>query len=201
ASRDDGCKPPPGDPMQSASSFLRRKLNVATWLVAASLCAVALPAQAEKVLNWGTGADVDSMDVHVAGTVNSWQMFEMVYETLLTTDKDMQLRPGLAESWKQTPPTTYVLTLRKDAQWSNGRPVVAADVIGTFERIKGMEMNPAGVASAKTEEEKKKASRKISSYWSRQLGSIKSMTATNDRAVQVELDRPQTAFLPALAHI
>jgi peptide/nickel transport system substrate-binding protein len=187
--------------MQSASSFLRRKLNVATWLVAAALCAVALPAQAEKVLNWGTGADVDSMDVHVAGTVNSWQMFEMVYETLLTTDKDMQLRPGLAESWKQTSPTTYVLTLRKDAQWSNGRPVVAADVIGTFERIKGMEMNPAGVASAKTEEEKKKASRKISSYWSRQLGSIKSMTATNDRAVQVELDRPQTAFLPALAHI
>ena len=187
--------------MQSASSFLRHKLKVAFWLVAGALCAAALPAQAQKVLNWGTGADVDSMDVHVAGTVNSWQMFEMVYETLLTTDKDMQLRPGLAESWKQTSPTTYVLTLRKDAQWSNGRPVVTADVIGTFERIKGMEMNPAGVASAKTEEEKKKASRKISSYWSRQLGSIKSMTASDDRTVQIELEKPQTAFLPALTHI
>ena len=158
-------------------------------------------AQAQKTLNWGTAGDVDSMDVHIAGTVNSWQMYEMVYETLLTTDKDMKLRPGLAESWKQTSPTSYVLNLRKDAKWSNGRPVVAADVIGTFERITGVEMNPAGVAAAKTDEEKKKASSKISSYWSRQLGVIKSMSAPDDNTVRVELEKPHTAFLAALAHI
>ncbi len=187
--------------MKSALLFLRCRLGAAPWLLAAAVCAAAAPAQAQKVLNWGTGGDVDSMDVHIAGTVNSWQMFEMVYETLLTTDKDMRLRPGLAESWKQNSPTSYTLSLRKDARWSNGRPVSAADVIGSFERIKGMEMNPAGVAAAKTDEEKKKASRKIASYWSRQLGSIKSMTASDEHTVQVELDKPQTAFLPALAHI
>jgi peptide/nickel transport system substrate-binding protein len=158
-------------------------------------------AQAQKSLSWGTGGDVDTMDVHIAGTVASWVMYQMVYETLLTTDKDLALRPGLAESWKQNSPTSYTLTLRKDAKWSNGRTVVAADVIGSLERIAGAEMNPAGVAAAKTDEEKKKASNRIASYWSRQLGVIKSMTAPDERTVQVELEKPHTAFLAALAHI
>jgi peptide/nickel transport system substrate-binding protein len=177
------------------------KLGVTGWIAAAVLVCGSGAAQAQKALNWGTAGDVDNMDVHISGTVNSWQMYEMVYETLLTTDKDMKLRPGLAESWKQTSPTSYELTLRKDAKWSNGRPVVAADVIGTFERITGVEMNPAAVAAAKTDEEKKKASGKISSYWSRQFGVIKAMSAPDERTVRVELEKPHTAFLPALAHI
>jgi peptide/nickel transport system substrate-binding protein len=177
------------------------KLGVASLLTAVVLAFGAGAAQAQKALSWGTAGDVDSMDVHISGTVNSWQMYEMVYETLLTTDKDMKLRPGLAESWKQTSPTSYVLNLRKDAKWSNGRPVVAADVIGTFERITGVEMNPAAVAAAKTDEEKKKVSGKISSYWSRQFGVIKATSAPDEHTVRVELEKPHTAFLPALAHI
>jgi peptide/nickel transport system substrate-binding protein len=157
--------------------------------------------RAQKVLSWGAGGDVDTMDVHIAGTVASWVVYQMVYETLLTTDKDMNLRPGLAEAWKQTSPTSYLLNLRKEAKWSNGRPVVAADVIGSLERITGAEMNPAGVVAATTDEEKKKASNRIASYWSRQLGVIKSMTAVDERTVKVELEKPHTAFLAALAHI
>jgi len=184
----------------SLSSRLRRFGAV---MVVAGVAALGstFEAHAQKALNWGVGADVDSMDVHVAGTVASWSMYEMVYETLLTTDRNMVLRPGLAESWKQTSPTTYQLNLRKDAKWSNGRPVVAADVIGSIERITGAEMNPAGVAAAKTDEEKKKASNKISSYWSRQFGVIKALAASDDHTVKVELAKPHTAFLPALAHI
>ncbi|MDB5998501.1 MAG: extracellular solute-binding protein family 5 [Rhizobacter sp.] len=180
-----------------------RRMGLAVAMSLAACCAVApLAAHAqEKVLNWGAGADVDTMDVHIAGTVASWAMYQMVYETLLTTDKDMQLKPGLAESWSQTSPTSYTLNLRKEAKWSNGRPVVAADVIGSFQRITGVEMNPAGVAAAKTDEEKKKASNRIASYWSRQFGVIKSMTAPDDYTVKVELEKPHTAFLASLAHI
>ena len=178
-----------------------RKAGLAFALAAAAVLFIPGSVQAQKSLSWGTGGDVDTMDVHIAGTVASWVMYQMVYETLLTTDKDLNLRPGLAESWKQDSPTSYTLTLRKDAKWSNGRPVVAADVIGSLERITGVEMNPAGVAAAKTDEEKKKASNRIASYWSRQLGVIKSMTAVDERTVRVELDKPHTAFLAALAHI
>jgi len=185
------------------TSWMARARMTAFGLAVAATAALLTPgpAQAQKSLSWGTGGDVDTMDVHVAGTVASWVMYQMVYETLLTTDKDLNLRPGLAESWKQNSPTSYTLNLRKDAKWSNGRPVVASDVIGSLERIAGVEMNPAGVAAAKTDEEKKKASNRISSYWSRQLGVIKSMTAVDEHTVRVELEKPHTAFLAALAHI
>jgi peptide/nickel transport system substrate-binding protein len=187
--------------MLSVHRIAGRRSGLVSWLAAGALVFVAGAADAQKSLNWGTGGDVDAMDVHVAGTVNSWQMYEMVYETLLTTDKDMALKPGLAESWRQTSPTSYIINLRKDAKWSNGRPVVAADVIGSLQRITGVEMNPAGVAAATTPEDKKKASQKISSYWSRQFGVIKSMMAPDDSTIRIELEKPQTAFLPALAHI
>ncbi|HEX7438182.1 MAG TPA: ABC transporter substrate-binding protein [Caldimonas sp.] len=187
--------------MTSPLKARSRRFGLGLVVAVALTCWAPGAAQAQKVLSWGTGGDVDTMDVHIAGTVASWVMYQMVYETLLTTDKDMTLRPGLAESWKQTSPTSYVLNLRKDAKWSNGRPVVAADVIGSFERITGVEMNPAGVAAAKTDEEKKKASNRIASYWSRQLGVIKSMSAPDDSTVRVELEKPHTAFLAALAHI
>src|ERR1035437_5705434 len=178
-----------------------RKVGLGFAMAAAAALFVPGAAHAQKSLSWGTSLDVDTMDVHIAGTVASWLMYQMVYETLLTTDKDLNLRPGLAESWKQNSPTNYTLNLRRDAKWSNGRPVVAADVVGSLERIAGTEMHPAGVAAAKTGEEKKKVSNRIASYWSRQLGSIKSLTAVDEHTVRVELEKPHTAFLAALAHI
>ena len=134
----------------------------------------------EKVINWGKPAEITSFDVQVAGTVTSWEMYQLVYETLLTTDTSLKLQPGLAESWEQSSPTTYVFKLRADAKWSNGRPVSSADVIGTFKRLN----DP-----------------KVASYWARQLGSIKATEAVDARTVKIELAEPHTAFLPALAHI
>jgi len=134
----------------------------------------------EKVLNWGKPAEIASFDVQVAGTVTSWEMYQLVYETLLTTDAELKLEPGLAASWEQPSPTTYVLRLRPDAKFSNGRPVTSADVIGTFKRLD----DP-----------------KVASYWARQLGSIKATEAVDDHTVKVELAEPHAAFLPALAHI
>jgi peptide/nickel transport system substrate-binding protein len=189
--------------MTIASRIGRRCLLAAGLTLAACgvLAQVAQPVVAVKALSWGKPGDLDGMDVHVSGTVASWQLYQMVYETLLSTDKDMALRPGLAENWKQTSPTVYLLTLRKDAKWSNGRAVSPADVIGSLERITGAEMNAVGVAAAKTDDEKRKASQKVASYWSRQLGVIKSLSAPEERTVRIELEKPHTAFLAALAHI
>jgi peptide/nickel transport system substrate-binding protein len=55
---------------------------------------------ADKTLVWGKPAEITGFDVHVAGTVTSWEMYEMVYETLLTTDENLKLQPGLAASWE-----------------------------------------------------------------------------------------------------
>ncbi|HEX2540345.1 MAG TPA: ABC transporter substrate-binding protein [Caldimonas sp.] len=162
------------------------------------------PAQAQpaqKAIFWGLGGDIDFMDIHRASSAASWRYLELAYEPLLTVDSDAKLQPLLAESWRQTSPTTYEFTIRQGAKFSNGRPVVADDVVGSFARLSGQEMNPAGVAAATTDEDKKKASNKITSYWAKQLGDFKSLVAVNDRTVRIELAQPNAAFLGAVAHI
>ncbi|MEO1194103.1 MAG: ABC transporter substrate-binding protein [Pseudomonadota bacterium] len=137
-------------------------------------------AMAESTITWGKPAEITFGDVHVAGTASSWDVFQLVYETLLTTDETLALKPGLAESWEQTSPTTYVFTLRENAAFSNGRRVEPADVVGSFNRI----LDPA-----------------TASYWAKQFGTVKEVKALDERRVQVELEEPHTAFLPATAHI
>lgn len=149
--------------------------------VATIIGLAALPLHAQEgTLTWGKPAEITGFDVHVAGTVASWEMFQMVYETLLTADDELGLQAGLAESWEQTSDTTYTLTLREGAAFSNGRAMTMDDVIGSLERIKNPE---------------------TASYWSHQLGDIARMEAIDDRTVRVELATPQATFLPALAHI
>lgn len=158
-----------------------RRAALAAVGVAALATAYAAPAFGQdKVITWGKPLEITGFDVHVAGTVTSWEMYQMVYETLLTTDENLKLQPGLAESWEQKSPTSYVLKIRTAAKFSNGRPVVADDVIGTIERIK----DPA-----------------TASYWSGQLGKIAKMTALDDHTVQIDLEAAYPNFLPALAHI
>ncbi|WP_296763191.1 ABC transporter substrate-binding protein [Sediminimonas sp.] len=148
---------------------------------AALMGLAALPLHAQEgTLTWGKPAEITGFDVHVAGTVASWEMYQMVYETLLSADDELGLQAGLAESWEQTSDTTYTLTIREGAAFSNGRAVTTDDVIGSFERIKNPE---------------------TASYWSHQLGDIASIEAVGDRTVQVELAKPHATFLPALAHI
>ena len=81
---------------------------------------------------------------------------------------------------EQTSPTSYVFKLRPGAKFSNGRPVTAADVAGSLQRIKNPE---------------------TASYWSAQLGTIARIETPDDQTVKVELETPHPAFLPALAHI
>jgi ABC-type oligopeptide transport system substrate-binding subunit len=58
-----------------------------------------------------------------------------VFEGLLTYDAAGALVPGIAESWKVgADGLRYVFTLR-EAKWSNGDPVVAADFVYSFRRL------------------------------------------------------------------
>src|SRR5215207_8437075 len=53
-----------------------------------------------------------------------------MYNGLLRFDEQLQLQGDLAEAWEVSPDgRTYTFVLRADAEWHDGRPVVADDVV------------------------------------------------------------------------
>jgi peptide/nickel transport system substrate-binding protein len=57
-----------------------------------------------------------------------YQLAGLAMEPLLIATKSGQLKPWLAQSWKQTSPTTYVYTIRHGVKFSDGDPLTATDV-------------------------------------------------------------------------
>ncbi|SDQ64623.1 ABC transporter substrate-binding protein [Microbacterium sp. cf332] len=122
-------------------------------------------------------AEASGLDPQGAATARSWMLEGLVYETLTTIDEDLAVAPGLATSWETPSDTEYVFTLADDAVFSNGRPMTAADVVGSLQRLID---NPV--------------------TWTGQLGPVASIEATGDLEVTVTLSEPYTAFLAALAN-
>lgn len=122
-------------------------------------------------------SEADGLDPQTAQTARSWMIMGLVYETLVTTDENFEIRPRLATSWEQPDDTTYVFTIDTSATFSNGRALTVDDVVGSLERQ---------VASM--------------SVWSGQMGPVESIEATGDDRVTVTLASPYAPFLAALAN-
>ncbi len=106
----------------------------------AGLCVLpilAASAMAQE-LRIGMKAAIDSADPHLLFTPN--RNVELhVYEPLLVQDAQMQPTPGLAQSWRATGPTSWELTLRTDAVFSDGTPFTADDAVFSIRRAQTIE--------------------------------------------------------------
>lgn len=92
-----------------------------------------LAARQEMVRN--NGAEPESLDPAYIESVNAGEIDRDLFEGLTSTDHHSHVVPGVAESWKQVDPTTWVFKLRKDAAWSNGQPVTADDFVWSWRRF------------------------------------------------------------------
>jgi peptide/nickel transport system substrate-binding protein len=109
-------------------------------------------------ITWGKAAEATLLDPTTGGVGSSMELFQIVYDSLLGTDGDLKLIPGLAEKWEQRGATEYVFTLRDGVKFSNGRALTADDVVATFERYLDPKQGsslasflPAGTKVAKTD--------------------------------------------------
>jgi len=112
-------------------------LAVALCTSAASWAAIVpagtvLHAKQEFIRN--NGSEPETLDPVLAESVGANQIARDLFEGLTATNTSGKLVPGVAESWKQTDPTTWVFTLRKNAAWSNGDPVTADDFVYGWRR-------------------------------------------------------------------
>lgn len=90
---------------------------------------------AKQELTRNNGSEPESLDPALAESVGANNIARDLFEALTAADNEGRIVPGLAESWKQTDPTTWVFTLRKNAKWSDGVQVTADDVVYGIRRF------------------------------------------------------------------
>jgi oligopeptide transport system substrate-binding protein len=117
------------------------RFAAATFILSASVHAsaavvppgIALAAKQELIRN--NASEVETLDPNVAESVPANNVTRDLFEGLTATDADGTVVPGVAQSWEQKDPTTWVFQLRKNAKWSNGEPVVAGDFVYGCQRL------------------------------------------------------------------
>ncbi len=87
-------------------------------------------------LKRGNGAEPESLDIHKSRSESSANILRDLFEGLVAQDADGTLVPGVAESWRiSADGLRWEFTLREDARWSTGEPVVAGDFVYAFRRL------------------------------------------------------------------
>jgi oligopeptide transport system substrate-binding protein len=92
-----------------------------------------LAAKQELVRN--NGSEVETLDPNVAESVPANNVTRDLFEGLTAVRSDGETVPGVAEKWEMKDPTTWIFHLRKNAKWSNGEPVTAADFVFSCQRL------------------------------------------------------------------
>jgi oligopeptide transport system substrate-binding protein len=81
------------------------------------------------------GAEPETLDPSLITGQPEGRLASALFEGLTTFDEHGQVIPGVAEKWDLSPDArVYTFHLRKDARWSNGDPVTAADFRDTWRR-------------------------------------------------------------------
>jgi len=88
------------------------------------------------LLHVGNGAEIQSLDPHLAGGTVDHNVLSALFEGLITLDEEtLEPRPGAAKRWTISPDgLTYTFYLRAGAKWSNGDPLTARDFLYSIRR-------------------------------------------------------------------
>ena len=84
------------------------------------------------------GADPKSLDPHGTNDQPSTRIHEQIYDRLVETNEDMEIVPGLAESWEQDSedPRVWTFKIREGVKFHNGEELTPEDVKFSLEREK-----------------------------------------------------------------
>ncbi|HYM43747.1 MAG TPA: peptide ABC transporter substrate-binding protein [Steroidobacteraceae bacterium] len=84
----------------------------------------------------GGGPDPDSLDPQKARGFEAQGIVRDLCEGLTTLDTAAAVAPGVASRWSVSDDgKVYTFTLRPDARWSNGEPLVGADFVAGLRRL------------------------------------------------------------------
>jgi oligopeptide transport system substrate-binding protein len=94
----------------------------------------------KQEFRWSNGKLPKSFDPATASAPPETDVVRAIFEGLTETDpKTLEEVSGVAESWAATDNfKVWTFNLRKDAKWTNGKPVVADDFVRSWKRLIAM---------------------------------------------------------------
>jgi peptide/nickel transport system substrate-binding protein len=92
-------------------------------------------AAGEGEITVAQGIDAEFLDVQMTNNIVTLIINTSIYDTLLTRDKQLQLVPNLATSYKNVSEKLWEVKLRPNVKFHNGEPFDANAVKFSFERI------------------------------------------------------------------
>ncbi len=101
-------------------------------------------AQDPQELRIGTSYKLMTLDPHYANLNENTSLLSHIYERLVYQDERLELKPGLAVSWRALSDTQWEFKLRDNVRFHDGSPFTANDVIYTIERIRDGLKTPSG---------------------------------------------------------
>ncbi|MBA2666283.1 MAG: glutathione ABC transporter substrate-binding protein [Trueperaceae bacterium] len=133
-------------------------------------------AQAQRLIV-GQGADAVSLSPHQTNDQPSARVMRQIYDTLVVQTEELELVPGLAESWEQIDDLTWEFSIRQGVTFHDGTPLMASDVKWTLDRLRNPETGaPAAFL----------------------VGFIDEIEVVDDHTVRITTKNP---FVPMLAHL
>jgi oligopeptide transport system substrate-binding protein len=104
-----------------------------------SAAATAAPSESnlaeEQILYIDIHGEPPTLDPNKAQDSNSIAVLHALHRPLVYFDKDLKIVPALAESWEISADAQTLTFFLKDAQYSNGDPIVAGDLVYSFKRL------------------------------------------------------------------
>src|SRR6195952_1201285 len=94
-----------------------------------------------QTLRYANQGDLKSLDPYTLRETTPIAHHGQVYEGLVARGKDLQIVPGLAESWETPEPTRWRFHLRKNVKFHNGDPFTADDVVFSADRVRAKGSN------------------------------------------------------------
>ena len=124
-------KTPPRKPEARMAEIVR---NIAFWVII--LIALLENAAGKEPLRIGIpDFPTEQASPFSSFTIPAALPLDSVFDTLTVIDEEGDTMPGLAISWEELDPTTWLFKLRKGVTFSNGKEFTAAAVVSTIDTL------------------------------------------------------------------
>jgi oligopeptide transport system substrate-binding protein len=187
---------------------MEKRKAVGIFLLACSLCLVSFPIKITQSLGQVREKEVPAqggiyrrplefsprtLDPALSADMYAVTLIQEIFDGLVQFDKDLNVIPALAKSWKISPDgLTYTFYLREGVKFHNGREVTAKDFVYSFSRILDPETRSTSsdfFARILGAEE----------FMSKKTNELKGLVAREKYTLTIVLSEPYAPFISILA--